>query len=453
MWKLILGVSLCSIGTVNFGLSFQPQVEIINPNPLSSYQQPVVKRKGQGTALIYALGAIALGTGFIGSGLIDLNQLNKQRQEKDSLITSSMERNQPIPQPQISTNIDPTTSFVNQVNPATLVNQVNPATLVNQVNPATPITSPVNPVTSPVILEENPWELSPSNSNDENNSLHLNVVTNNAIREEELTNSHSPLPTPYSLLPNMGCVGIVGHQKGSGKTSKLAWLVAEHIKRSREVWVINPFCPAAHFKGVRVWGKGLNYKNAAIGIRKFAEIGHNRIKRRGIDPNYDPFNDTPLVLILDELSNYSSAIDKEDPEAIPMLWDLIIQFIRQANMFVAFASHGDTQALLGGNKALAGKSEAIKIAINWIYAQAQIDPSVPGNYRCAGWADFIEEGGKAKQKINIPNWLQAPNPKFDYTQIIAEYCPQLMFTEGLKIPTGNLTPEQFKRKLMENENV
>ena len=36
-------------------------------------------------------------------------------------------------------------------------------------------------------------------------------------------------------------VGIVGKEKGSGKTSKLGYLIAEHIKLGHLVWMINPF--------------------------------------------------------------------------------------------------------------------------------------------------------------------------------------------------------------------
>lgn len=53
-------------------------------------------------------------------------------------------------------------------------------------------------------------------------------------------------------------------------------------------------------------------------------------------------------------------------------------------MSVSFASHGDTQAMLGGAKALAGKSETIKDAIVWLYAQAVTDRNIEGNKRCAG---------------------------------------------------------------------
>jgi hypothetical protein len=62
-------------------------------------------------------------------------------------------------------------------------------------------------------------------------------------------------------------------------------------------------------------------------------------------------------------------------------------------MSVSFASHGDTQAMLGGAKALAGKSETIKDAIVWLYAQAVTDRNIEGNKRCAGWGYLIRPDG------------------------------------------------------------
>ena len=79
-------------------------------------------------------------------------------------------------------------------------------------------------------------------------------------------------------------------------------------------------------------------------------------------------------------------------------------------MSVSFASHGDTQAMLGGAKALTGKSQTIKDAIVWVYAQAITDTKVEGNKRCAGWAYLIRPDGGERQRtrVEIPTWMQGP---------------------------------------------
>lgn len=44
-------------------------------------------------------------------------------------------------------------------------------------------------------------------------------------------------------------VGIVGKEKGSGKTSKLGYLIAEHIKLGHLVWMVNPFAIMSTLEG------------------------------------------------------------------------------------------------------------------------------------------------------------------------------------------------------------
>ncbi len=155
-------------------------------------------------------------------------------------------------------------------------------------------------------------------------------------------------------------VGIVGKEKGSGKTSKLGYLIAEHIKLGHLVWMVNPFAKGQHWKGIKVFGRGYNFVEATNAIREFTRIAFWRIAEAGDETKeYEPFEDYHLNLALDEMSNYSSEIDAIDSTVMPKFWEAVVQFLRQANMSVSFASHGDTQAMLGGAKALAGKSETI----------------------------------------------------------------------------------------------
>lgn len=197
-------------------------------------------------------------------------------------------------------------------------------------------------------------------------------------------------------------LGIVGKEKGSGKTSKLGYLIAEHLKLGHLVWMVNPFAKGQHWKGIKVFGRGYNFVEATNAIREFTRIAFWRIAEAGDETkDYEPFEDYHLNLALDEMSNYSSEIDAIDPTVMPKFWEAVVQFLRQANMSVSFASHGDTQAMLGGAKALAGKSETIKDAIVWLYAQAVTDTNVEGNKRCAGWAYLIRPDGGDRQKVRI----------------------------------------------------
>lgn len=261
-------------------------------------------------------------------------------------------------------------------------------------------------------------------------------------------------------------VGIVGKEKGSGKTSKLGYLIGEHIKLGHLVWMVNPFAKGQQWRGIKVFGRGYNFVEATNAIREFTRIAFWRIAEAGDETKeYEPFDDYHLHLSLDEMSNYSSEIDGIDSSVMPKFWEAVVQFLRQANMSVSFASHGDTQAMLGGAKALAGKSETIKDAIIWLYAQAITDRNVEGNKRCAGWGYLIRPDGGDRQKlrIEIPAWMQGPpatrldgKDKYNYIELVQKYCPQFLYQPPSKqnpIKDVPIDTEQFRQKLIEQEDI
>lgn len=211
-------------------------------------------------------------------------------------------------------------------------------------------------------------------------------------------------------LVEEGALLIIGG-KGSGKTEKLCWVMASHCHQGHWVWFIDPFAPASRYRGLRVFGRGLNYKEAASGLREFVEEANKRIRLRGTDPNYDPFNQLHIHLAIDEMSNYGDRIAQHDETVMQEFWEICTQFLRQANMSVSMVSHGDTQAMMGGEKSQRGKSKAIKRDLVRLYCQWKVDPTVKGKRRCAGWAEKVTvEAGDREifTKIDIPDWMVAP---------------------------------------------
>ncbi|MGB7380351.1 MAG: hypothetical protein WA959_27850, partial [Rivularia sp. (in: cyanobacteria)] len=276
--------------------------------------------------------------------------------------------------------------------------------------------------------------------------------------------------TEVKSLVYENTVGIVGKEKGSGKTSKLGYLIAEHIKLGHLVWMVNPFAKGQQWKGIKVFGRGYKFVEATNAIREFTRIAFWRIAEAGDETKeYEPFDDYHLHLSLDEMSNYSSEIDTIDSTVMPKFWEAVVQFLRQANMSVSFASHGDTQAMLGGAKALTGKSQTIKDAIVWLYAQAITDTNVEGNKRCAGWAYLIRPDGgeREKTRIEIPSWMQGPpatridgKDQYNYIQLVQKYCPQYLYlpaTAEKKQPEESsssvINTEQFRQRLIEQEDI
>lgn len=219
-------------------------------------------------------------------------------------------------------------------------------------------------------------------------------------------------------LVEEGALLIVGG-KGSGKTEKLCWIMASHCKQGHWVWFIDPFAPASRYRGLRVFGRGLNFQEVAEGLREFVEEAKKRIRLRGIDPNYDPFNQIHIHLAIDEMSNYGEEIARYDDTVMQKFWDICTQFLRQANMSVSMVSHGDTQAMMGGEKSQRGKSKAIKRDLIRIYCQWEVNLKVKGGRSCAGWAHkvTVEAGdNEITKKISIPKWMVGP-PNHDYQNI------------------------------------
>lgn len=249
-------------------------------------------------------------------------------------------------------------------------------------------------------------------------------------------------------LANEGTILIVGGQ-GSGKTEKLGWLMATHCRKGHWVWFINPFAPAAHYKGLYVLGRGRNFLEVAEGLRAFTKEAQRRIELRGLDENYDPFNELHIHLAIDELSDYEAEVAKYDDGIMQEFWAVCTQFLRQANMSVSLVSHGDTQAMMGGGQQ--GKSKAIKRNIVRLYCQWKVDLSVRGGRRCAGWAQKVTmkaNGQEAVTRINIPEWMVAPSD-YNYegvalkVEITSEPNSQIERNEGSRevlIPDINIEP-------------
>ena len=117
--------------------------------------------------------------------------------------------------------------------------------------------------------------------------------------------SHEPYQEIHSLIHHP-CVLVYGEQ-GSGKTSKMAWLVGQHIKLGHQVEIVDPLCKFRSWQPLKVWGRGYQYQDAEKGIAKFTTIAQKRLRDRGTT-NYEPLDDIHLFLALDEVTNYEDHI-------------------------------------------------------------------------------------------------------------------------------------------------
>ena len=142
-------------------------------------------------------------------------------------------------------------------------------------------------------------------------------------------------------LVEEGALLIIG-APGSGKTEKLCWIMASHCHQGHWVWLINPFTPTWRYKGLRVFGRDLNYQEAASGLREFVEEANKRIHSRDTDPNYNPFNELHIHLAIDEISNYSNRISQHDETVMQDFWKICTQSLKEVNISVSVVSHRDS---------------------------------------------------------------------------------------------------------------
>ncbi len=451
--KLIFAPITLLVGGWMFSSSFSTNTIQQSATPYSTQQQIVeVEMPEPAKSFLRFGGAVIASVGT--SSLVFWELANKKRSTKPQLLLASSQNFFPT-QSQLHNNSLPMPPPVQKNQEASAPHNTLIPNSTQQPNDSGKAERSKE---VPSFYQTSPIEASVSNNHDALNGF--NPQTNFEDKYAEVKS-----------LVYENTVGIVGKEKGSGKTSKLGYLIAEHIKLGHLVWMVNPFAKGQQWKGIKVFGRGYKFAEATNAIREFTRIAFWRIAEAGDETKeYEPFDDYHLHLSLDEMSNYSSEIDTIDSTVMPKFWEAVVQFLRQANMSVSFASHGDTQAMLGGAKALTGKSQTIKDAIVWLYAQAITDTNIEGNKRCAGWAYLIRPDGgeREKTRIEIPTWMQGPpatridgKDRYNYIQLVQKYCPQYLYlpatakkTQQPEESSSSVTDtEQFRQKLIEQEDI
>jgi len=389
--KYGLSIGLCTLGAACLGLAFVPIQYIGTTDPFTSKQEPISQPAPQAPILALA-GIILIGLG----GYIGYE------------ASSTEEAEEPIDQPTPQQIAKTTAAAVESA----VVQQIQTPTVV-----------PEPPQT---IIAPQPISYSPPT---------YTTVADSEIPEYEPPTSHDPHQEIHSLIHHP-CVLIYGEQ-GSGKTSKMAWLVGQHIKLGHQVEIVDPLCKFRSWQPLKVWGRGYQYQDAENGIAKFTTIAQKRLRDRGTT-NYEPLDDIHLFLALDEVTNYE---DNIAPETMRELLSTCTQLLRQANMSICIVSHGETLACMGGRKAASGKSDVLKRQFKRLLCTAVRDPSTPGGLRCSGKATLKFMTGEQEifRQIEIPHWMTAPNKDRDYTK----------FFPAAPSPDG-LSPEEFKQKLDDN---
>jgi hypothetical protein len=247
------------------------------------------------------------------------------------------------------------------------------------------------------------------------------------------TNANDTETNPREVISSLAveelidapAVAFIG-EMGSGKTSKLAWLMGRHVERGDRVLMINPFCAFGEFGGIEVFGRGNDFSTATKGIQLFIDEAKRRIEKRALE-DYDPLRDRHWHLALDEMTNYSS---KLPDDLLAELWETTLQGLRQCNMSVGMVSHGFTQRMLGGSEALKGLSDAIERQFVVLLCKSKPNP----NYRPSGgqspkipesWGILQRwDGAELKRDRVDCSQMQAPN-NLDFRPLQQPPLPKL----------------------------
>ncbi|MGB3208886.1 MAG: ATP-binding protein [Crinalium sp.] len=212
-----------------------------------------------------------------------------------------------------------------------------------------------------------------------------------------------------SLLLSIPTLLIYGSQ-GSGKTSKGGWLAAEHMKLGHLVLLVNPLAKWKFFEGIKTYGKGINFKDAADGIMRFVDEANRRLRLSGTS-DYNPFSEQHWVLLCDEMTNWEA---KMPLDVMTALIEVCTQLLRQANMSVIFTSHGKTLTCFGGRSAGNGKFDVLKRQFTMLRCVSKSDPNIEGGKTCAGYAKLEwldDEDQERSTKVTIPSGMVPPNPE------------------------------------------
>lgn len=196
----------------------------------------------------------------------------------------------------------------------------------------------------------------------------------------------------------------------SGKTEKLCWIMAYHCHQGHQVQLINPYAAPWRYKGLRVFGRDLNYAEAAQGLQKFVEEVGLRFHSRKTDPDYKPFHKFHIHMAIDEIMNGCYPVSQHDETIMQEFWNIDFRSLKQINMSVSITSRRDLHEIMIGEK-------TNKHDFTRLYCQSIKNPTVK-HKKCAGWTEKVTEENDRTviTRIKIPDWMIAP-PDYNYKAI------------------------------------
>ncbi|WP_158516799.1 hypothetical protein [Scytonema hofmannii] len=228
------------------------------------------------------------------------------------------------------------------------------------------------------------------------------------------------LENQINALVNKPIVAFVETPESKAKP-KQNWFIGEHIRKQHLVWRIDPHCSIKEYQGIAVWGRPLDYKQAAIGIRQWINLLKERMQRRGDAlANYETLDDFHLHLAIGSLQNYVHMINEIEPNLIAEFWNSAIAFAPLVNMSLSFCCDRNFGRLLVAK----GRLLTFMEATTWIHCYASSDDKYVGH---ANYVTY-EDKDRISKPFHVPEWMHCCNS--DFTGLISEHCPHFLYNPG-----------------------
>lgn len=147
---------------------------------------------------------------------------------------------------------------------------------------------------------------------------------------------------------------IYGGQ-GSGKSTFTQFLIRLRYQRGHRIKILDPHYKAGDWKGFEIFGKGMNYREIDLEIKKILRL----IKLR-----YSQFSEVegikfaPITVVCEEMVSWVDEV----PSAAEFFRSTLSD-IRKVGVCVVFVSHNRTLTSLGGNSGLARTRDSALIEL------------------------------------------------------------------------------------------
>ena len=254
------------------------------------------------------------------------------------------------------------------------------------------------------------------------------IVTRQQQSYAAPTTAQSPtIPTEYAWAQDLihyPAVLIYGAQ-GSGKTSFAAWLIRQRLKAGHTVDVLDPHRKFGQWKGLTVYGDGMDYVDIDRAMSNFAKRVKVHYQRHSQQPNYNPPYRTTVA---EEFTHWASRCDNSAD-----FFGTALSDIRKVNECVVFVSHARTMTGLGNAKGLADTRDASLLELE---LEAKVDPET-GEAVPALKGKLKYPGGKTIA-VEIATWMKG---EMDFTSLVS---PPV---EPAPAPESHPDPTQLRAQL------